>query len=198
MLRTSHPIDLSSERCTTTRQTIDFSLCQTIFHTFSGIAFPPIVTIDFISAKMSSEEIELWNQACENCKIPSYIAEHWLNRILQKYDTESQRSYHNSQILRTKSELILELNALNQVKSIAALVFAIFFQYYEFDVKSNCSDINCNAFRLFCNESNVDDVSTIQLKKKLNGILNDEKRKYFLHIFSREGESTRNGVTITR
>lgn len=165
MLRTSHPIDLSSESCTATRQTIDFSFSQTIFHTFSGVAFPPIVTIDFISSKMSSKEIELWNRTCENCKIPPSIAEHWLNRIRQKYDTESERSYHNSQILRTKSKLILELDALNQVKSIAALVFAIFFQYYEFDVKSNCSDINCNAFRLFCNEANVDDVSNILLRK---------------------------------
>lgn len=89
------------------------------------------------------------------------MADHWLNRILRKYDTESQRSYHNSQILRTKCELILELDALQHVKSIDSLVFAIFFQYYEFDVKSNCSDKNCDAFRQFCKEANVEDVSTV-------------------------------------
>lgn len=109
---------------------------------------------------MASKEIELWNRTCENCKIPPSVADHWLNRILQKYDTESQRSYHNSQILRTKSELILELDALSKLEPFDSLVFAIFFQYYEFDVKSNCSDKNCDAFRQFCDEANVDDVST--------------------------------------
>lgn len=161
-----------------TRQTIDFSLSLLISHAVNfsvhfSIIFRLTLSSDshdsiifFFPAKMSAKEIELWNRACENCKIPSSVAEHWLNRILQKYDTEIQRSYHNSQILRTKSELIHELHALNQIKSIAVLVFAIFFQYYEFDVKSNCSDINCEAFRMFCNEANVDDVSTVWMKKK--------------------------------
>lgn len=109
---------------------------------------------------MASKEIELWNRTCENCKIPASVADRWLNRILQKYDTEIQRNYHNSQILRTKCELILEMVALDRIKSVDALVLAIFFQYYEFDVKSNCSDKNCDAFRQFCDEANVDDVST--------------------------------------
>lgn len=109
---------------------------------------------------MASKEIDLWNRMCEKRKISPSIAHHWLNRILQKYDTESHRSYHTSQILRTKCELIHELDALNQIKSIDSLAFAIFFQYYEFDVKSNCSDKNGDAFRQFYTEANVDDVST--------------------------------------
>lgn len=118
---------------------------------------------------MSSKEIDLWNRTCANRNIPNSIADHWLNKILQKYDTEIQRSYHNSQILRTKCELIQELHALNHIKSIDCLVFAIFFQYYEFDVKSNCSDKNGDAFRQFYNQTNVDDVSTInqRLRTKL-------------------------------
>lgn len=114
--------------------------------------------------EMASKEIELWNRACEKCKIPSAVANYWLNRILQKYDTESQRCYHNSQILRSKSELIAELDATTPLESIDILVFAMFFQYFEFDVKSNCCEKNCDAFRQFCDEANVTDVSTPRSK----------------------------------
>lgn len=101
---------------------------------------------------MCSNERELWSRACRECGIDDETANSWLTKILNKYDTESERIHHNSKILRKKCDQIIELNANNSVSFSSALIFAIFFQYYHFNVKSACDDLNRNAFRSFCTE----------------------------------------------
>lgn len=108
---------------------------------------------------MTTKDIELWHKTCENCKISKSIADQWLNTIYNKYNTEPQRTYHNSKILCKKCEFLSTLSDLKQIEIKNYLVFAIFFQYFYFDVKSDSCKTNCDAFRLFYSEANINDVS---------------------------------------
>lgn len=108
---------------------------------------------------MCSIEKEVWARACRNCGIEETVCNRWLEKILAKYDSEPERIYHNSQILRSKCEQILELDAENQIPLSNSLAFAVFFQYYHFNVKSDCGDQNRDAFRSFCSEACLGDVS---------------------------------------
>lgn len=113
----------------------------------------------------------IWLKACENYKIPNETATHWLNAIKSKYNTESHRIYHNLNILEKKCDFLLTLGASITYKN--CLIFALCFQYYEFNLKTECSDANCKAFQDFYNESGIDDVSFLLVKFK-----------YFLFYFS--------------
>lgn len=98
-----------------------------------------------------------WTKACVHCKIPHDIAERWLNVIRTKYNTESHRFYHNSNILNEKCKFLLSLDSSVQFSDY--LIFALAFQYYHFDLKSDCCELNCTAFRQFFEETGIDDVS---------------------------------------
>lgn len=112
---------------------------------------------------MCSNERELWSRACHECSIDDAIASRWLKNILDKYDSEAERIHHNSKILQIKSDQIIELNSFS-----SALIFAIFFQYYHFNVNSDCGELNRNAFRLFCTEANWKNVSNDEIVMKFN------------------------------
>lgn len=100
---------------------------------------------------------KFWFQSCENQKISHEIANSWLQTIQTKYNTESHRIYHNLNVLTKKCDFLHSFGeSLNHSDY---LVYAIVFQYYHFDLKSDYSEKNCTAFREFCAEARVDNVS---------------------------------------
>ncbi|XP_031620952.1 uncharacterized protein LOC116339297 [Contarinia nasturtii] len=102
---------------------------------------------------------EIWNQSCENQNIPQELAKTWLNNVKTKYSTESHRIYHNLNVLNKKCDL---LRAFGQsVQYSDYLAFAIVFQYYNFDLKTDCSGTNCAAFREFYNAANIDNIKLL-------------------------------------
>lgn len=110
---------------------------------------------------MSSFEI-FWLKSCANQRIPSEYAEKWLKSIQTKYNTESSRIYHNSNVLIKKCDFLDSLCASNSIaKFDDYLIFAIAFQYYHFDLKTDYVDRNCIAFREMCDDASVSDVSWI-------------------------------------
>lgn len=100
-----------------------------------------------------------WLKSCDNQKIPPEIAKNWLKSIQTKYNTEPNRIYHNFNVLLKKCDFLDSLNAVGLVDFSDYLIFAIAFQYYHFDLKTDCSESNCNGFREFCNEAAANDVS---------------------------------------
>lgn len=103
---------------------------------------------------------EFWLKACENRKIPLEIAKRWLQTIQTKYNTEPHRFYHNVNILEKKCDFLFSLGASVPIYS-DYLIFAIFFQYFQFDLKSESGDDNCKAFQEFYNATGVNDVSPL-------------------------------------
>lgn len=109
---------------------------------------------------MSERKLSVcWSKACENCKIPLDVANRWLKTIDVKYGTEEHRFYHNIRMLDEKCEFLLSFGPAIVYSD--CLIFAIFFQYYNFDWKSESSGIksNCTAFQEFYNEAAIQDVS---------------------------------------
>lgn len=104
---------------------------------------------------MSSFE-KFWLKSCDKQKIPPEIAKNWLKTIQTKYNTESNRIYHNFNVLTKKCDF---LESLNTISFSDYLIMAIAFQYYHFDLKMDCSESNCSGFREFCNAAAVNDVS---------------------------------------
>lgn len=102
---------------------------------------------------------KLWYQSCENQKIPSETAKTWLSKIQTKYNTESHRIYHNLNVLNKKCDFLLSLGSSVQFSDY--LIFAIVFQYYQFEMNTDCCALNCTAFHEFYNASGVDNVSCL-------------------------------------
>lgn len=100
-----------------------------------------------------------WLQSCENQKVPPEVANRWLQCIQTKYNTESNRVYHNFTVLIKKCDFLDSLATIGLANFSDYLIFAIAFQYYHFDLKSDCSESNCIAFHELCNEAAINDVS---------------------------------------
>lgn len=102
---------------------------------------------------------QFWFQSCENQNISHDSAAKWLNSIQTKYNTESHRIYHNLNVLTKKFDFLNSIGS--SVNYSDSLIFAIVFQYYNFDLKSSdCSEQNCTAFREFCCDAHFDNVSS--------------------------------------
>lgn len=95
---------------------------------------------------------EYWNRACEQTSVPVEVANKWFQLIMNHHLDYNSRHYHNDKLLIFKFEL-LEPNVASH------LVFAIFFQYYEFDVRDFGYVENCDAFNKFYIESGISNVS---------------------------------------
>lgn len=93
-----------------------------------------------------------WSRACEKSSIPTEVADKWSQLIMNRYHDYDSRHYHNDKLLIFKINL-LEPNVASH------LVFSIFFQYYEFDVRDFGYAENCDAFNKFYIESGIKDVS---------------------------------------
>lgn len=92
-----------------------------------------------------------WSNACLDAGIPSTIADLWLAKLIEHYNQTSERSYHNLKLLDFKFNLIESLG----IAASSCLSFALCFQYYEYNVRQDCLELNLTALRLFCNESKV-------------------------------------------
>lgn len=93
----------------------------------------------------------VWNRVCEGAGVSSAVAERWLLQIREKYSGPT-RFYHNLELLDKKAEFLGDDQPNH-------LVFAVVFQYFEFDARTNCTETNCKAFRQFCDEAALGDVS---------------------------------------
>lgn len=106
---------------------------------------------------------ELWFEVCGKQKIPQETAKRWLDTIETKYNRESHRFYHNANILNQKCDFIRSLDS-SAIGIPDYLIFAIVFQYFHYDTKSECSEKNRNVFREFCTEAGIDDVSKNEIE----------------------------------
>lgn len=102
---------------------------------------------------------KLWCQSTENQNIAPDIAKRWLHLIQTKYNSETHRIYHNLNVLTKKCEFLLSIGS--SIKYSDYVVFAIVFQYYHFDLKTDCCEKNCTAFREFIIETGVENVSVV-------------------------------------
>lgn len=100
---------------------------------------------------------EYWNRACEQSAVPVEVASKWFHLIINRYLDYNSRHYHNDKLLIFKFDL-LEPNVASH------LVFAIFFQYYEFDVRDFGYVENCDAFNKFYVESGINNVSNHSIR----------------------------------
>lgn len=102
---------------------------------------------------------QIWFQSCENQQISHDIANKWLKSIQTKYNTESHRIYHNFNVLVKKLDFLKSIESLVDYSDF--LIFAIVFQYYNFDVQNSDSrEKNQIAFREFCDEACNTNVSS--------------------------------------
>lgn len=129
------------------------------------------------TAKNMTSFEKYWLQSCDNRKIPPEIAKNWLKSIQTKYNTESNRIYHNFNVLIKKCDFLESLEKIGLVNFSDYLIFAIAFQYHHFDLKSNCNERNCIAFGELCNEAAVHDVSVYH-----NCDFRHSHRDFFLHL----------------
>lgn len=95
----------------------------------------------------------LFLNLCKTLEIQELVAQKWLDQIRGKLSSENQRHYHNwNNFIETKYKFVESLDNV-------CVVLAMFFEYYEFDVRRNCVEENCLAFQQFAEESGLNDVS---------------------------------------
>ena len=93
---------------------------------------------------------------CNNRKIPSQISLEWLETIKLQYSSD-KRHFHNVGLIEKKLKLAKEIAGDDEFND--ALVFAILFQYLNYDVKRDLKKENCDEFRLFVEQAGIKDVS---------------------------------------
>jgi predicted metal-dependent HD superfamily phosphohydrolase len=100
--------------------------------------------------------MELFISICDSRKIPSKTANEWLENVKRQYSAEN-RHFHNVALIEKKLKLAKEIAGDEKLND--ALVYAILFQYFNYDVKRDLKKENCDAFRLFIDQAGVGDVS---------------------------------------
>lgn len=91
----------------------------------------------------------LFLNLCETLEIQDIVAKKWLDKLRNKMSSECQRHYHNwDHFIDSKLKFVESLDNV-------CVVLAMFFQYYEFDVRRNCVEENCLAFQEFAVESGL-------------------------------------------
>lgn len=100
--------------------------------------------------------MELFISICDNYKIPAETSSAWLDNIKQHYSAE-KRHFHNIELIEKKLNLVREIIGDDGSKD--ALVLAIIFQYFHYDVKRDLKKENCDEFRLFIDQAGIKDVS---------------------------------------
>lgn len=98
----------------------------------------------------------LWQRVCDGVGVPAGVANEWLQKIQTRYDTEPQRFFHNSGLLELKCDGIALLDDGKGTAVPNQIILAFVFQYFHFDVKSDCSEKNAEAFAEFVNAAGID------------------------------------------
>lgn len=101
--------------------------------------------------------MELFIKACEKYKVPSKICNDRMKQFLKQYSTDN-RHFHNIVLIEKKLKLAEEIAG---DEFIDALVFAILFQYFNYDVKRDLKKENCDEFQLFVDQAKIEDVSSM-------------------------------------
>lgn len=101
-----------------------------------------------ISVKFIMDKI--WLSTCNKLNVSDDIATRWLSKLQSKMSTETTRFYHNwNELLERKAKFLSDINQY--------VIIAVYFQYYEFDVKRNCVEKNCETFLEFCKDAHIED-----------------------------------------
>lgn len=100
--------------------------------------------------------MDLFISHCNNREIPSKISLEWLETIKLQYSSD-KRHFHNVALIEQKLTLAKEIGGDDEFND--ALVFAILFQYFNYDVKRDLKKENCDEFRLFVEQAGIKDVS---------------------------------------
>lgn len=99
---------------------------------------------------------DIWSKACNHYDIPEDTIRSWYERIRNKLNEDTtKRVYHNWSCMLAPKRPELE-NAKPYI------VFAAFFQYYEFDLERSCVSDNCKIFQQFCEDGMIEDVSILK------------------------------------
>lgn len=97
---------------------------------------------------------DTWARACAVFGIPSDVATKWFNTLQKSYSPSGSRFYHNWNMLTFKVNLVGTVDPFP-----SRLIFAVFFQYFEYDVRQDSSEMNSGAFKRFYVEAGIDNVS---------------------------------------
>lgn len=92
----------------------------------------------------------IWKKACEQVGVDKVIADKWLIIIKEKY-SGSGRYCHNNEMLERKAEFLSDQPP--------RVVFAVFFQYFNFDARKGEVEGNCSAFKEFYDDAALQKVS---------------------------------------
>lgn len=98
---------------------------------------------------------DVWTQICTQNGIPIEVANKWLDNLQINY---ASRSYHNWNMLEFKRITLLGVTDERQQPPNDRLTFAMFFQYFEFNVRQDCVAKNQQAFRDFIGEADIKSV----------------------------------------
>lgn len=101
-----------------------------------------------------------WDRSCTAAGIPSAVADKWFDLLSVAYRPSVARSYHNIRMLERKFELLEQIDAGAAITE--ALVLAVCFQYYTYDVRHECGEQNVLSVREFFVDAHVENVSLWQ------------------------------------
>lgn len=106
--------------------------------------------------------MESFISVCKTLDVPTEISSQWLDNIRRQYSDE-KRYFHNVQMLEKKFELVVEFAGDETFEK--ALILAIPFQYFHYDVKSDLKQENCDEFKRFVDQAGIKDVSRLHLSR---------------------------------
>lgn len=94
----------------------------------------------------------MWYSLCTELGIDQNISEEWLITIKKQYGSTR---FNEEFLLNKKLEFLMNSNS-------KAIFLATVFHYFNFDIKRNCSEENCDTFKLFVEQAKIQDVSIIK------------------------------------
>lgn len=127
--------------------------CVVCVHNFDICVHTSHIKGKIRSSRMSLQDV--WTQICTQNGIPIEVANKWLDILQANY---ASRSYHNWNMLEFKRITLMGVTDERQQPPNDRLTFAMFFQYFEFNVRQDCVAKNQQAFRDFFGEADIKSV----------------------------------------
>ncbi|XP_053687306.1 uncharacterized protein LOC128736836 [Sabethes cyaneus] len=94
----------------------------------------------------------IWQNITTALEIPSEVADKWLAKLKQQYNSQSNRHYHNE-------EQMIHRKAKHLAGASICVQLACLFQYYHFDAGKDCVEENCGALKEFFAEAKLENKS---------------------------------------
>lgn len=98
---------------------------------------------------------DIWKKVTDELSLDATASQIWLEKLKERYNDPTRHYHTENEMLKSK------LSHLSDQK--ASVVLAVLFQYYEYDSKSNSIEVNCSAFKQFCTDTALNDVSHLIL-----------------------------------